>query len=149
MRYVVIIIVALSLGTSIAGPPSDVVGIYEASVSFSGHDPRFSGQEYVWRLELKADSTFSFSTEIPMAIYLESPPYEMVTKAPSGAAGTWAMEADTVILTRQSGDASVGSSNTLSFSFINKRLKITMIAGKAVISEGEKRLEVKGVPKEE
>jgi hypothetical protein len=59
------------------------------------------------------------------------------------------MEADTVILTRQSGDASVGSSNTLSFSFINKRLKITMIAGKAVISEGEKRLEVKGVPKEE
>jgi len=142
LKAAINIIIALSMGVCVAVQSSNVVGTYEATVPFTGHDPRFAGQEYVWRLELKADSTFSFSTELPMAIYLETPPCEMVTKAPSQMAGTWTAEGDTVLLTRQSGDSTVGSSSTLSFSFVNNCLKIIIQTDDAVISEGEKRLEL-------
>jgi hypothetical protein len=120
----------------------EVAGAYETRVPFNGHDPRFQGQEYLWRLELNQDSTFSFITELPMALYFNGPPNEVVTKGSSLVKGTWSLEKDAVPLKRESGETALGSTNTMYFPFDNNCLRISIIEGKLVIEGKEKNLEL-------
>jgi len=125
----------------------EVVGAYEASVPFIGHDPRYAGENYLWRLELNQDSTFSFITEVSMALYFNGPPYEVISKGSFLIKGIWSLEGKTVLLKRQSGETALGSTNTMLFPFDNNCLRIAITEGKLVIEGKEKNLELKKVQK--
>ena len=142
MRIVLCLLCLLLTAMAIGCQQPEIVGAYEASVPFSGHDPRFAGQNYLWRLELNQDSTFSFITEGSMALYFNGPPYEVVTKGSSLLKGTWSLEGKTVLLKRQSGETALGSTNTMLFPFDNNYLRITITEGRLVIEGKEKNLEL-------
>jgi len=142
MRIAIILLCFLLVTISTGCQQPEIVGAYEANVPFIGHDPRYTGENYLWRLELNQDSTFSFITEVSMTLYFNGPPHEVVSKGSFLIKGTWSLEKDAVLLKRQSGETSLGSTNTMLFPFDNNCLRITITEGKLVIEGKEKNLEL-------
>jgi hypothetical protein len=123
----------------LACTPQDVAGTYLASVPFSGVDPRFTGQYYQWILILDRKGSFSFSFELPLAVYTEAGP-ELIGKGMGETKGQWKQSILGVVLTRDSGETSLGSLNTMSFTMKENRLLIQMRNGEAILEQGDNRL---------
>lgn len=123
----------------LACTPQDITGTYIASVPFHGVDPRFTGQDYQWQLALENDGSFSITFELPLAVYTVDG-RELTGKAKGEIRGQWKQSGSRVILTRDSGDASLGSLDTMSFSMQDDRLIIQMQDGEAFIIQGSNRL---------
>ena len=117
----------------------DATGTYLASVPFCGSDPRFIGQHYQWLLKLNQDGSYSFSFELPLAVYTEAG-QELIGKGSGETKGRWKQSGSKVVLIRDSGEASLGSLNTLSFSMEENRLIIQVRDGKAILIQGGNRL---------
>lgn len=124
---------------------TDVVpGLYQATVAFQGVDPRFYGQRYVWQLCLNEDGSFSCTFEMPLAVYRENGT-ELIGKGNGAIKGQWTGKCNAVLLKRRSGSGSLGSSNTIFFSFRDDRIRVSVSGGKIIFAEGDRRLEMKRV----
>jgi len=120
-------------------------GSYHASVPFTGNDPRYIGQDYDWYLHLNTDTTFTFSFELPLAIYTESGE-EIVGKATARVTGNWKQSGKTLLLTRNAGEGSLGSTNTISFSFHDNQITILASQNGIILQEDNRQLELKKLP---
>ena len=119
--------------------PQEVTGTYLARIPFQGIDPRFSGQNYQWVLDLETDGSFSFTFELPLAVYIVDG-RELIGKAEGMTSGRWKKCGSSVILFRDSGEASLGSLDTMSFSFFKNLLVIRMRDGKAALVQGDNHI---------
>lgn len=124
----------------------ELEGTYHASVPFRGKDPRYIGQQYDWNLRLKTDATFVFTFELPMAIHTEDG-QEIVGQAAAQVTGTWKKSGKTVLLTRKSGEGSLGSTGTMSFSFHDNRITLAVSSNGVRLQEDDRLLELKKLPK--
>lgn len=148
MRYALNAIWVFLVFTGVGCSNRDVAGMYEATVPFRGKDPRFVGDQYIWQLHLKEDGSFSCTFELPVAVYTEDG-HELVGKGKGTAKGKWTQQGGRVVLTRESGKGSLGSTNTVSFSFRDGCLRILISGGRAHLREGDSELVLKKIPDKE
>jgi hypothetical protein len=120
-------------------------GAYHASVAFTGKDPRYVGQKYDWNLLLKPDATFVFTFELPMAIHTEDG-HEVVGVASAQVAGAWQTTGKKVLLTRRSGEGLLGSTDTMSFSFHDNQITLTLSKNGVQLQEDGRVLELRKLP---
>ena len=71
---------------------------------------------------------------------------ELVTKAPGKVEGEWEQEGDRLTLRRESGQRTIGFTNTMSFSFQDDQLEALISEEGLVLEEGENQVVLKPFP---
>jgi hypothetical protein len=145
MKTMVWVVVVAGAVGCVGCDGGDVAGVYEAKVAFRGKDPRFAGEHYIWQLAVNPDGSFSFTFELPLAVYTEDG-RERVGKGKGMVEGDWVRKGGRVVLTRKSGAGSLGCTDTMVFSFRDNQLEVSISGETAVVGSGENRLELRRLP---